>query len=163
MWTRRGLIAAVVGVLCLGACASNRAADPQEAGQVRLAVESATAKRWDNGEVLLICRVVLDNQTGQELTVHSHFFSAFDGLELVVLDKNGRRLVRQGYTVHQSPYSATPQPFLLKKGRNERELGFPVSKIPKGLQEVRVQLKGTLPDSAYDKMLSSNVVPVNIK
>src|SRR5438045_906904 len=35
--------------------------------------------------LLLSCEVVIDNHTGQELTVESNFFSAFDGLRVLLL------------------------------------------------------------------------------
>src|SRR4051812_43732940 len=51
------------------------------------------------------CEAILDNSTGRDLTVRSHYNSAFDGLELVVTTKDGKILAQQRYTDHQSPIS----------------------------------------------------------
>src|SRR5262249_39232984 len=121
MWSRRNLLVAVVGVLFLWVGDAAPASAPQKAGKVTLILVSATAERKANGDVWLNCEVVLDNQTGRDLFVESSFFSAFDGLTVVASDKNGRRLVRQGSTWHQSP-NYPSQKFVLPKGKNEREM-----------------------------------------
>jgi hypothetical protein len=60
--------------------------------QVRL--EQQTAERRD-GAVLVRCEASLDNATDNDQIVHSGFFSAFDGLELVVTTRHGKTLAQQ--------------------------------------------------------------------
>jgi hypothetical protein len=80
-------------------------------------------------DVILGCDVVIDNQAGEDLTVLSNFFSAFDGLSVVVL-KEGKELRSQSYLAHQSPFSVEKRPHVLKKGNNEGHMRFPISAAP---------------------------------
>lgn len=112
--------------------------------------------------VSLACTAVIDNRTGEPLTVMSSFFSSFDGLHLVIMDATGQQLVRQSYLFHQSPYSPTKRPFTLPPGSTTKELRFPIYDIPSTIKLVRLRLEGTLPGSAYSGGLTSNVVKVNI-
>src|SRR5439155_1026842 len=52
--------------------------------------------------LLLACDALIDNETGEELTVTSSFSSAFDGLSLQIL-RGGRKVGEQPYVMHQSP------------------------------------------------------------
>lgn len=65
--------------------------------------------------VVLACDVAIDNQTGEDLTVLSHYFSAFDGLSVVVL-KDGKELRSRSYLGHQSPHKEI-RPYVLRKGK----------------------------------------------
>ena len=51
---------------------------------------------------------MIDNQTGENLIVYSSFFSAFDGLSLVLLNKDGKDLRGNG-TVNISPLTSLRQ------------------------------------------------------
>ena len=62
-------------------------------GGVSLTLTSVAAKR-EPTMLTLFCDAVLENQTGAALTVSSHFFSAFDGLSLVVRDDRDRLLTQ---------------------------------------------------------------------
>src|SRR5262245_56451457 len=57
--------------------------------------------------VVLACDAVIDNQTGADLTVHSNFASAFDGLSVQIL-RDGKKVGERHYTHHQSPFSPDP-------------------------------------------------------
>src|SRR4051794_13942097 len=79
-----------------------------------LELRLAGASVMQNGEnPLFVCQAVIVNRTGGTLRVLSNFFSAFDGLTLVVEAEGGRELARQPYVRHRSPYSAVPRPFPL--------------------------------------------------
>jgi hypothetical protein len=132
------------------------------AEKVTLTLAKVSVKRFEK-EVLFICDVVIDNRTGAELTVMSNFHSAFDGLELVVLDETGRKLAQQSYLQRQSIYSLEPRKFPLKVGENRRELRFPVSRLPEPRKEYRVQLLGRLLQSDFGGILCSDLVTARVK
>src|SRR5262245_12205040 len=52
--------------------------------------------------VILACDAVIDNKTGEDLTVLSSFYSAFDGLGVQIL-RDGKVVGDQAYLGHQSP------------------------------------------------------------
>ncbi len=89
----------IVGIIAISGLPAI-AGDTKPAVSLFLAKASAERK---NQEIVFLCEVMLDNATGKELTVRSNFFSAFDGLELVVTSLDGTVLAHQGYTWHQSP------------------------------------------------------------
>ena len=91
---------------------------------VSLLLPKASAERGEH-EVLFRCDAILDNATRKDLAVHSAFFSAFDGLTLVVTGLDGKVLAEQGYTYHQSP-SSTGRAFPLRPG-DEEGAGLPNS------------------------------------
>ena len=105
-------------------------------------------------DVILICDVVIDNQTGEDLTIFSNFFSAFDGLNIVLL-KEGKELRNQSYLFHQSPM-AEKRPYVLKKGTNDRELRFPISAAPDNWAGLEVKIIGSLPGSKFEEKLISD-------
>src|SRR4051794_4090018 len=118
--SERFLSAGLLGLftlLCLPA--AQRAAGPRE--QVRLTLSGASAERYE-GEVVFRCDAALVNDTDAVLTVRSNFSSAFDGLHLVVLGPDGRRLVQQSYSRHQSPSSPDGRLFPLGRGANRKTL-----------------------------------------
>ena len=129
---------------------------------VTLKLTSATVERLSNN-LLFICDAVIDNRTGAELAVKSSFYSAFDGLELVIMDEKGHKLAQQSYLQHQSLFSLTPRKFPLKEGQNRQELRFPVAGLPRDRREYRVLLVGRLPGSNYAKTLCSDQVTVKVK
>jgi hypothetical protein len=100
-------------------------------------------------DVILACDVVIDNQTGRDITVLSNFFSAFDGLSIVVL-KEGKELRNQSYLVHQSP-NAEKRPYVLKKGRNVTDMRFPISDLPADWAGLEVKIIGNLPGSKVEE------------
>lgn len=63
----------------------------EKAGFVSLILSKASAE-WLDHDILFRCEVSLDNATGKDLTVRSHFASVFDGLELVVTTVDGKVL-----------------------------------------------------------------------
>ena len=111
-------------------------------------------------DVLLACDVVIDNQTGDDLTVLSNFFSAFDGLQIELI-KDGKVLRTQSYLQHQSPLAAKQRPYLLKVGRNERQLRFPISAAPDEWARLEVKLSGNLPGSKFQQGLTSDVKKID--
>jgi hypothetical protein len=130
---------------------------------VSLLLNKASAEQLDKEDILFRCEVELDNATGRDLTVKSMFFSAFDGLQVVVTTPEGKVLAQQGYTFHQSPYTAPGRDFILKQGKNPRELKFPIVGLPKDARTYKVRLVGTLPKSGYDHILSSETLVVEVK
>ncbi len=101
---------------------------------------------------VLACEVVIDNQTGEDLTVFSNFFSSFDGLHIVLL-KEGKELRNQSYLFHQSPM-AEKRPYVLKKGKNEGHLRFPLSAAPEDWAGLEVKIVGCLPGSKFEGKLT---------
>jgi len=132
--------------------------------KVVLTLDGATAERWGHGDILFECRLSLENQTGAELKVRSNFFSAFDGMSLVVLDEGDKELKRQPYTYHQSPHSFLEgREFVLPTGKSAARLVFPVPGLPREATTFRVQVAGTLPGSGYEPGLATRVRAVRVK
>ena len=109
--------------------------------------------------VVLACDAVIDNQTGEDLTVESSFSSAFDGLSVQIL-RDGRKVAEQHYTVHQSPASPDPRPFVLKKGKNVKEMRVPFRLPPEDWVKLQAKLVGTLPASSFKGKLESKAVGI---
>jgi hypothetical protein len=158
----------ILGIL-LGACAYGDG----KSSNVSLRITTVSATRqstivrlpigdFQSNYVSFACAAIIDNHTDGPLTVMSSFFSSFDGLHLMVMDTSGRKLARQSYLAHQSPYSLIAQPFTLPSGSAARELRFPIYDIPASTRTVSVRLEGTLPGSAYSGGLTSNIVNVKI-
>jgi hypothetical protein len=146
-------------VILFAACPTAFAQDDKPT--VSLLLSRASAERWDH-HILFRCDAVLDNASGKDLTVVSNFFSAFDGLQLVVTTTDGKVLAQKGYIWHQSPASSGRE-FPLKKGRNEEELRFPIRDLPGDVKTFKVRLVGTLPGSGYDRILSSETLEVKVQ
>ena len=163
---RGGAAALLICVpLVLTSCSAKESLLPEQGGPkaaVTLSMSRVTAERLDK-DLLFICEAVIDNATGAELIVKSSYYSAFDGLELVVIDEKGRKLAQQSYLYHQSLYSLTPRSFPVKVGKNRRELRFPVSGLPQNRREYRVLLVGTLPESEHGGTLCSDLVTAAVK
>jgi hypothetical protein len=105
--------------------------------------------------VCLACDVVIDNRTGEDLTVFTNYFSAFDGLSVVVL-KEGKELRSQSYLDHQSP-RAEKRPYVLKKGKNEKDMRFPIGELPADWARLEVKIIGYLPGSKFEEKLTSDI------
>lgn len=136
-------------------------ASPRPGGGVSLIITSATAQR--NPDMLdILCDAALDNHTDTPLVVTSNFYSAFDGLSLVVRDVNDRLLAQQSFLVHQSP-NASDRHFTLRVGRNTHHMFFPLITLTNAPSTLRVQLVGTLPGSGYHAGLTSQVVRVTVR
>jgi len=131
-------------------------------GTVSLAIVDASAKR--EPEYLdIACTAAIDNRTGSSLTVTSSFFSAFDGLSMVVMSNDGQQLAAQSYVMHQSPSSAEGHPFVLPPGRTTHEMRIPVFALTNAPAEVGLQLVGHLPRSAFTAGVTSGIVRVTVK
>lgn len=128
---------------------------------IRLTLSKASAEQ-EVGDIVFHCEAVLVNGTGTAVKVNSHFFSAFDWIELVVFAPDGSRLVQQPYTWHQSPYSPEDRVFFLKMGENRQTLTFPVRSVPRDVNKVGVLLVGTLPDREHQTTICSNMVTVSV-
>jgi hypothetical protein len=109
--------------------------------------------------VVLACDAVIDNQTGEDLTVTSSFFSAFDGLSVQLL-RDGRKVGEQHYTAHQSPGSPDPRSFVLKKGKNPKDMRILFRLPPADWAGLRARLVGGLPGSTFQGKLESNAVNI---
>lgn len=148
-------VAVGLGVTAVGA------GGPDDKPRVDLTLTKVMAERFNDGDVLVICDVVLDNQTGRGLKVRSNFTSPFDGLMIVVRDEKGKLILRQGHTWHQAPFAPPGREFPLQTGENKGELRFPL-RLPADMKNIRVMLVGTLPGSGYDELIYTDVVPVTI-
>jgi hypothetical protein len=149
----------------LTSCSPGKSPTAQQGGPkatVTLSLSQVAVERSEK-DVLFICQAVIDNATGVQLTVKSNYHSAFDGLDLVVMDERGRKLAQQPYLHHQSLFSLEERSFPLKEGKNCRELRFPVSGLPQNRREYRLLLVGTLPGSEYSRNLCSNLVGAAVK
>ena len=136
---------------------------------VTLTITRAVAQRTDfeggkrKEDLWIWCDVVATNNSGSPLEVKSHFYSAFDGLGVVGMTKDGRKLFKQWYVFHQSPASPEPRIFPLPVGKTSKELSFPFCSVPPGVKEIKVQIVGGFPGTRYDKGLASNVVDVRVE
>lgn len=136
---------------------------PLPGGGVSLTLESARAETLDNGrDVAFECKVVIQNDTGSDLEARSHFYSIYDGLELVVFGESGEILVRQSYLLHQSPFSAEGRPFPVARGANRGTLGFPILDLKPDIRKVRAQVVGVLPGCDRAGFLVSGLADVTI-
>jgi len=129
---------------------------------VSLVLSRAAAERREQ-DTLFRCEASLDNATGKDLSVRSNFFSVFDGLELVVTNKEGKTLAQQPYIFHQSPFAVRGRGFTLKKGTTAGTLVFPIRELPGAAKVVKVRMVGTLPGSGYQRILSTETIEVKIK
>ena len=128
---------------------------------VVLTLDRASAERLESGDILFRCKLTLENHSGAELIVQSNFFSAFDGMILVVRDESGRELKRQPYVFHQAPLAA-PRGYPLPTGKTAKTIVFPVDELPAGRTRFKLQVVGTLPGSGYEPELSSKVLDVRL-
>ena len=157
----RGLLILLTATASVaGAYLASPAADPQPA--VSLLLDKVSAERRER-DIYFTCDVTLDNELGRELAVRSNFFSAFDGLEIVVTTPEGKVLAQQAYSFHQSPFTATGRIFPLKKGKTAGTLLFPVGGLSADVRALKVRLVGTLPGSGYERILSSETLAVEVK
>jgi hypothetical protein len=152
--------------VALFACSSRKAATPNQGGPkapVKLTLSQVRVKKFGT-DLCFDCDAVIDNRSGAVLRVQSPYKSAFDGLAIVIMDANGRKLTQQPYTYHQSIASLDPMSsFPLAEGTNCEQLSFPVSGLEYGWKRYRVLLVGTLPGSAYRGTLRSNLVTAEVK
>ena len=109
--------------------------------------------------VLMACDVVIDNQTGEDLTIQSNFSSAIDYLTLELL-RGDKIIVEEHYISHLSPSSSDGKPFVLKKGKTLAEMRFPIRLPPKDWPQLQARLYGFLPGSNYKGVLESNKLKV---
>ncbi len=147
------MIRVSIAMVCIAAGLGARISSAAEP-LVSLLISKVTAEHFQ-GDVLVTCQAVIDNATGHELVVRSNFFSAFDGLEIVVTNDEGKVLEQRGYIDFQSPFKLDGRDFPLKQGKTVKTLTFILSDIPEGIRSVRVRLVGTLPGSSYKRILSS--------
>ena len=136
-------------------------ADEQKPG-VSLILSKVTAERWEQ-ETVFRCQVTLDNDTSQDLSVISNFYSAFDGLELVVTNAHGKVLLQQHYLSHQSPSTPDGREFVVKRGKTTDTIVFPVRSFGTVGDSIRVRVVGTLPRSSYRRILSTDTIRTVIK
>jgi hypothetical protein len=136
--------------------------DKKEAPKVTLQLLSATAEHVNGLDCVLVCQVVIENNTGGPLRVKSRFFSVFDGIAVVIIDEKGKKLAEQPYIFHQSPM-ADEREHTLPTGRSKDRLAFDLRDLPKAPDLLQVRLEGTLPGSGYEPTLRTEVVPVKRK
>jgi hypothetical protein len=162
MLTRILLLSAAVSgipvVLAQPSANGVKAAEPT--GAVHLHLSKASAERLESGELLFKCDAVLDNDTGKELKIKSSYYSAFDGLDLVIFNEEGKKLRQQSYLYHQSFFTLN-RTFPLSTGKNSKTLVFPIRDLSKNTKNVRVLLLGTLPGSEYSFVVCSDMVTVS--
>ncbi len=115
------------------------------------------------GRMRFICETEIHNETGAELMVKSNYYSAFDGLMIVVLDKGGKILKKQLYTDYYSLFSDEPRSFPLRRGKNTERLIFPINGLPPDTTDFCVYITGNLPGSEYPGILQSDTVTVVVK
>jgi len=150
----------VAACIAAGICVpASPAADSQPL--VSLFISKVTANPL-GPEIMVTCEATIDNATGGDLTVRSGFFSAFDGLEIVVTDREGKLLEQRGCTEHQGLFKLTGRDFPLKQGKTVEEVKFSLHNLPVGTRSLRVRLVGTLPGSSYKRILSSETLTVEV-
>jgi hypothetical protein len=129
---------------------------------VSLLISKVTAERVDK-DTNFDCDTTLDNATGRDLTVRSTYYSAFDGLEIVVTNLEGKVLAQQHYVHLQSTFKFEGRDFPVKQGKTTEKLGFTLDNLPESTRSLRVRLVGNLPGSSYKGNLSSETLKVEVK
>jgi hypothetical protein len=135
------------------------AEDPQPL--VHLLISKVTAETSGRATVVT-CEAIIDNASGSDLNVRSSFISAFDGLEIVVTNSEGKVLEQRLRTEHLAVNRLRGKDFPLKQGKTVEELRFPLYNLPEDTRSLRVRLVGTLPGSSYKRILSSETLTVEI-
>jgi hypothetical protein len=158
MWDR--ILPVVTAWLVIAGGSRATAGDP--APGVTLRLTNAEAERGPK-YILFHCYLELDNETGHELKVRSNFSSAFDGLELVITDRDGKVLAQQSQMRHKSPANLKARDFPLKTGRTKEDVVFPIDDLPVEAKAFKVRLVGTLLGSGYDRILSTETMEVEVK
>jgi hypothetical protein len=155
-----GRFVPMLAALSVAAIAGQR----QGQKKVSLTLEGVQAERWDEGrDVMFGCKVNLQNDTGAELEVRSHFSSIYDGLELVVFSESGEKLIQQPHTWHQSPHSfSRDRAFPVARGANRATLTIPTGDLKTDVRKVKVQVVGVLPGCDMAGVLASGLVDVTI-
>ena len=148
-------------IVGLGVVLSTAACHSPERPTIGLSIRHGSARVADR-HLSVTCLANIENNTGRPLTVTSSFFSAFDGLTLLVFDEQDRELARQSFLHHQSPYSITGRPFPIRPGNTEQRMRFPVPSLPNPPSRLVLQLVGTLPGSGHTNRLVSNKIAVNL-
>jgi hypothetical protein len=97
----------------------------------------------------------LQNHTGGPLEVETNFHSPFDGLSLVLLDGNGREVLRRASVAHQSPFSVDGRSVPLPPGATTQTLLFPDLDLPTPDGPLTGRLVGGLPGTAWTMGLAS--------
>jgi len=127
---------------------------------VHLAVQTNSVS-WgaSHNSLTFMCRVRIDNQTRDSLTV-SNLFQDHSGLSLEVTDKNGMEISRLYAAPFKTPKFTIPaggtQSFWPYYGIMNR------FSVPEGNTTVRIQLEGKLAGSSYTGSLTSNIVELKI-
>lgn len=116
-------------------------------------------KEW-NG-LSLRCNVILRNNTRKKIFVESVYYSAFNELGLVLMDKEGRTVYEEPHSYYLSVFSFKPRSFELQQGNNKSDLIFAVVELPVGMKQFKAQIKASfvLEDN---RPLVSNVIDVSI-
>jgi hypothetical protein len=111
------------------------------------------------------CTVTLINDTGADLVVHSGCAvpTIYDSIELVVTDCNGIVQVQMPFSYHKSPRVNTYGEATLPRGATTGVVSFPFREANSFPKDIRVRLVGTLPDSGYSKICSSETVKVTVR
>jgi hypothetical protein len=158
------LASAVVGATALFfACYLKGGPDSGKTeGKVSLRIAAPSAVR-DGRYVTIICHATLDNRTDSAFVVKSNFFSAFDGLSVLVRTQAGEELGKTSFLMHQSPWTWEPQVFPLPPGKTSHRLDFTSEAIPPEIQTITIQVVGDLPGSTYDEELRSNSMVIKVK
>lgn len=154
-------ISSLVAVIALVFVASRPLSADVPRPTVSLILTKASAQR-SAIDTLFKCEVRLNNQTDNDLVVRSNFAFAFDGLEVVVTSIDGKMLIQQSHTVHQSPF-LEPNTFYLPKGITTSTLVFPVRDFPAEVTAIKIRLVGKLPGSEYQRILSTETLEIKIQ
>ena len=79
------------------------------------------------------------------------------------LVRDGKTVGEQHYLAHQSPASPDPRPFVLKKGRNEKDVRIDFRLPPEDWAKLQARLVGGLPGSTFKGKLESRAVPIHAR
>jgi len=156
-------MAAKIMLLCSLLCAPGLLLHPVE-GTISKATDPvsitvSSAKGFAYGDNLLLkCEVVVDNQTGEDLTVLSRHLSAYDGLKLEIV-RDGNTVIEKSYPPACLEGSET-RPHTLPQGKNQKFMVFRLYLPPADWDKLEVRIVGDLPGSAYKGTLQSNLVKV---
>lgn len=115
----------------------------------------------ENRLTMVRCIFNVHNETGEVLSVKTFFQSPYDDVELIVLDADGKTIVQQPFSYHQSPIAFEGRELPVQKGENTAILGYPISDKADVFAEnknLKLRLVGKLTGSKYTRLLASNTL-----
>lgn len=130
---------------------------------VSLVLSEVTVKQYSDGDMLVTCKVTIDNATKEDIVTKTSFASKLDGLELVITDLDGSVRAQRHYIYHQSPRHSEPRELVLKRGKTKQTMVFPMPNLGPDGKRLKVRLVGFLLASSYGHLLSTETKEIVLR